>query len=263
MAVARVNTLEPLHTTQVPVQPAALVIGGGVAGMTAALALAEGGFAVHLVERQPAARWKPAPPVRHRLRRRRAPGAPRPPGSPDCRRPTASRVHVAARLVRTSGFVGDFTSVIEEADGSQAEVRHGVTIVATGGQEYRGPEYSLGESPRIVTGLDFEGLLALAEDKLDQAGPQVEAAWEALGRRLPDEVAFIQCVGPAERYCSRICCTTALKNAIRFKKLRPSARVVVLYRDIRTYGFKEHLYTEARAGRRSCSSATTTNIAQP
>jgi heterodisulfide reductase subunit A-like polyferredoxin len=245
MAVARVNTLEPLETTQVAVQPAALILGGGLAGMTAALALAEGGFAVHLVERQPALGGH----LRHLYATAFGGEEPRAHLARLVRQISDTdsiAVHVAARLVRTSGFVGDFTSVIEEADGSQAEVRHGVTIVATGGQEYRGPEYSLGESPRIVTGLDFEGLLALAEDKLDQAGPQVEAAWEALGRRLPDEVAFIQCVGPAERYCSRVCCTTALKNAIRFKKLRPSARVVVLYRDIRTYGFKENLYTEAR-----------------
>ncbi len=63
---------------------------------------------------------------------------------------------------------------------------------------------------------------------------------------LPDSITMIQCIGPAEQYCSRICCTVALKNALKFKELKPAGRVTVLYKDIRTFGFKERLYTEAR-----------------
>ncbi len=248
MAVARVNTLEPLVTTQVPVQPAALVLGGGLAGMTAALSLAEGGFDVHLVERQPvlgghlrtlqASAFGGIQPRAHLARLLR-----------DIDESERIQVHLAHRLVSSTGFVGNFTSLIEDDRGRQTELRHGATIVATGGAEYRGPEYSLGTSPRIITGLDFESLLGVAEDLVETPPEQVSAAWEALGSQLPNEVVFIQCVGPAERYCSRICCTTALKNALRLKQLRPTARVTVLFKDMRTYGFKENLYTQARRGR--------------
>ncbi|MCJ7513678.1 MAG: FAD-dependent oxidoreductase [Anaerolineales bacterium] len=248
MAVARVNLLEALTTSQVPVEPAALVLGGGLAGMTAALSLAEGGFNVHLVERQPvlgghlrqlqATAFGDVQPQVHLARLMHS--------IDDNER---IQVHLGHRLAASEGFVGKFTSVLEDDNGQRIEVRHGATIVATGGEEYRGPEYAYGTSPRILTGLDFEGLLGLAEDTVDEPPAEVAAAWQALGGRLPDEVVFIQCVGPAERYCSRICCITALKNALRLKRLRPAARVTVLFRDIRTYGFKENLYTEARRAR--------------
>ena len=107
------------------------------------------------------------------------------------------------------------------------EVRHGATIVATGGVEYRGSEYGYGTDPRILTQQEFEARLAAGDD-------------------LPDSIVMILCVGPAERFCSRICCTTAIKNALALKRLKPEAQVTVLYRDIRTYGFKERLYQEAR-----------------
>jgi heterodisulfide reductase subunit A-like polyferredoxin len=97
----------------------------------------------------------------------------------------------------------------------------------------------------VLTGLEFEAFLAIAQGRSphDEAA---RAAWDALGGRLPAEVAFIQCVGPAERYCGRICCTTAIKNALLLKQLSPETRVTVLYKDLRTYGFKESLYTDAR-----------------
>ncbi|MBE9524934.1 MAG: CoB--CoM heterodisulfide reductase iron-sulfur subunit A family protein, partial [Chloroflexi bacterium] len=90
-------------------------------------------------------------------------------------------------------------------------------------------EYGYGSYPRIVTQLEFEGLLAGSK---------------SIG--LPNFVTMIQCVGPAEQYCSRICCTTALKNALKLKELNPEAQITILYRDICTYGFKERLYSQAR-----------------
>jgi heterodisulfide reductase subunit A len=135
-------------------------------------------------------------------------------------------VHPGAELVQTSGFVGSFTSRLSDG----AEIRHGVTVVATGGQEHRGDEYHYGEDPRILTQQELEALLA---------DPPAD-------RALPDSVTMIQCVGPAERYCGRICCSTALKNALRLLDLNPAAQVTVIYRDIRVYGFGERLYTEAR-----------------
>ncbi len=243
MAVARANTLEPVHTTSVPVERQALVVGGGAAGMTAALSLSQSGFEVHLVEKEPE--------LGGNLRRvhylldgqdpraflddtmRRVQAEPR------------IHLHLRSEVVKTSGFMGRFTSVLRTPQGEET-IRHGVTILATGAQEYRGDEYGYGKHPRVLTGLEFESMLAHAEQPDTPLEGQARAAWEAVGGHLPSQVAMILCVGPAEKFCSRICCTTALKNALELKRQRPEARVFVLFKDIRTYGFKEHFYTEAR-----------------
>lgn len=244
MAVARAARLTPLHTQPLPVEQAALVIGGGAAGMNAALLLAEQGFPVYLVER--------AAELGGNLRRlyftttpdgrsqsARANGAfvnpqeylhdlvTRVEGHP------LIRVYRKTELVETTGFAGNFTSRLRHADGHEVEVRHGVTIVATGGQEYRGPEYGYGTDPRILTQQEFEALLAQWSVR-EKGGPD------------PKSVVMIQCVGPAEKYCARICCAVALKNALKLKELNLGAQVVILYKDLRTYGFKERLYTQAR-----------------
>ena len=226
MAVARAALLEPQHTLDVPVRQAALVVGGGAAGMSAALALADQGFPVHLVEREaelggnlrhvfvPRNGTDPQQVLRALIERVRA--------------HPAITLYLGSQVVASSGFRGNFTSTIQGADGSRTIIQHGATILATGAQEYRGPEYGYGSDPRIVTQQEFEARLAAGDD-------------------LPAAVVMIQCVGPAERFCSRICCTVALKNALALKQRRPDAQVVILYRDIRTYGFKERLYTQARA----------------
>jgi len=225
MAVARAALLEPQHTVDVPVHQTALVVGGGVAGMTAALSLADQGFPVHLVEREDAlggnlrhvftslTETHPREVMEDLIARTRA-------------HPLID-LHLETRVVTSSGFAGSFTSTIEGHTGSRRDVDHGVTILAIGGQEYRGPEYGYGSDPRIVTQQEFERLLA-SDDK------------------PPDSVVMIQCVGPAERFCSRICCTVAIKNALALKERNPDAQVVVVYKDIRVYGFKERAYTEAR-----------------
>jgi heterodisulfide reductase subunit A-like polyferredoxin len=233
MAVAKAARLEALHKTEVQVQKAALVIGGGAAGMNAALTLAQQGFAVHLVEREDRLGGNLLH-LRYSLQEVRRPGErrwldPRAYAEELVGRVNAApliMVHLETELVDTAGFVGDFTSRLQGPEG-EFEVRHGVTIVATGGVEYRGPEYGYGSDPRILTQQEFEQVL---DDGAD----------------LPDSVVMIQCVGPAERYCSRICCTTALKNALMLKRRNPRAQVTVLFRDIRTYGFKERIYEEAR-----------------
>jgi heterodisulfide reductase subunit A len=140
------------------------------------------------------------------------------------------RVHLGAEVAQTRGFVGNFETQLREADGSAVRIQHGVTILATGGQEYRGPEYGYGGHPRILTQQEFE-------------------AW--LANPLPDpasvqQVMMLLCVGPAEGTCTRTCCAVALKNAVRFKLEHPNSQVTVLFRDIRTYGFLERLYTQAR-----------------
>jgi heterodisulfide reductase subunit A-like polyferredoxin len=135
-------------------------------------------------------------------------------------------VHRRSEYLDSTGFAGSFTSRIRTPDGEN-EVHHGATIVATGGVEYRGPEYGYGTDPRILTQQEFEERLEAGED-------------------LPDSVAMVLCVGPAERYCSRICCTTAIKNALALKRRKPDAQVTLIYHDVRTYGFRERLYDEAR-----------------
>jgi heterodisulfide reductase subunit A len=153
---------------------------------------------------------------------------------------------LAHSLSRTTGFVGNFTSTLQARDGSTVDVRHGAAIISTGGEEYRGPEYGYGTHPRLVTGQDMESILAHAEGRLERLEERQAETWTALGERLPDSATFLLCVGPADRYCGRICCSVSLKQALALKRLRPQMRVTVLFKDIRTYGFKERLYSEAR-----------------
>ncbi|MGQ9466832.1 MAG: FAD-dependent oxidoreductase [Anaerolineae bacterium] len=233
MAVAKAARLEPLHRTRVPVEKAALVIGGGAAGMNAALTLARQGFPVHLVERSDRLGGNLLH-MHHSLQEATGDGErmwldPQAYARALVERVMAEpriTVHLNTEVLETSGFVGQYVSRLRGAAG-EWEVRHGVAIVAIGGVEYRGPDYGYGSDPRILTQQEFEQRLGKGTD-------------------LPNSVVMIQCVGPAERYCSRICCTTALKNALMLKRYKPQAQVTVIYRDIRTFGFKERIYQEAR-----------------
>ena len=247
MAIARAAQLEPLKVSQVPVNNAALIIGGGVAGMTAALTLAEQGFPVHLIERKShlggnlrhlryfvqtdtnGNTWTPQEYLAEIVYK--------------VKRHPLVTVYLDTELLETGGFKGNFTSKLIHASPSEERsrdiltVQHGVVIVATGGEEYKGQEYGYGQDPRIITQLEFEKFLS---------GEQPLSTPSAGHLDIPDSVVMIQCVGPAEKFCSRLCCTTALKNALKLIELQPSAIVTILYRDIRTYGFKERLYTQAR-----------------
>ena len=242
MAVARAARLEPLKVSNVPVNHSALIIGGGAAGMTAALTLADQGFPVQLVERQD----KLGGNLRH-LRFFIPSDGHIETLSPQeylaeiafkVKEHPLIQVHLNTELFKTGGFKGNFTSTLER-EGQTFQVQHGVTIVATGGVEYKGQEYGYGKDPRILTQLEFEALLA-EDGSLDS-----QIARQPISR-LPDSIVMIQCIGPAEKFCSRLCCTTALKNALKLKELNPKANVTIINRDIRTYGFKERTYTEAR-----------------
>jgi heterodisulfide reductase subunit A-like polyferredoxin len=233
MAVARAARLEPENTLQVPVQQSALVVGGGAAGMTAALSLAEQGFKVHLVEKEAELggnlRFVHTTP-------NQVPGFTRRPqqvlqelitrvsGQPNITQ------HLESTVLASQGFMGNFTTQIQARE-ARTTIEHGVTILATGGQEYRGPEYGWGSSPHILTQQQLEQLIA---DHPEQVAGL-------------NSIAMILCVGPAKNYCSRICCTVALKNALALKAVNPGLSIAILYRDIRVYGLKENLYTQARA----------------
>ena len=240
MAVARSRQLEPLYTQEQGLDHRALVIGGGVAGMTAALNLADQGYDVTLVERENTlgglarslfSTGDGADPraLVHELTDRVT-----------CH--PLIEVLTDHEVVKSSGFVGNFKSTLAcRSNPTQRLVEHGVTLVATGGRENRGGEYGLGSDPRVITQVDLEQLLAAGK------GQEIESADLR-------SVVMLQCVGPWDTdggetgfYCSRICCSVAAKNALRIKEQNPNAQVFVLYnRDIRTYGFLETLYTRAR-----------------
>jgi heterodisulfide reductase subunit A-like polyferredoxin len=235
MAVGRSRLLMPLHTQPVGLSHEALVVGGGLAGMTAALNLAEQGFGVYLVER--------ADVLGGRMRNihHMADGS-----DPQAfLRELADRVRshdgievlTGHELVKTDGFVGNFqTTVAQPGSPQQRLLEHGVTIVATGGDEYRGSAYLLGQDTRVVTQSDLEQQLAAGSLQLDTC----------------KSVVMIQCVGPWDDdtsipfYCSRVCCGVAIKNAIVLKDHSPDVQVAVLFKEMRTFGFHEALYTEAR-----------------
>jgi heterodisulfide reductase subunit A-like polyferredoxin len=140
-------------------------------------------------------------------------------------------VYVNSTVVSNEGSTGAFRTTIDTPRGP-ISVDHGVTIVATGGEEWRGQAYLLGQDERVVTALDLEEIITHRPERVADL----------------EEVVFIQCVGRAGgvEYCSRTCCTNTMKNAARVKLLNPRCRVVVLYKDIITYGFREAFYTEAR-----------------
>ena len=235
MAVQRSRTLAPLYQQTIGVNQACLVVGGGVAGMNAALNLADQGYAVYIVERDME--------LGGRMRRIYATANGEDPQ--EYLKHLIGRVlgHerievlVDHRVVETGGFKGNFKTTLESTDSPRRQlIEHGATILATGGVEYRGAAYSLGIDPGVITQEEFEEMLAHRPERVK-------------GLR---SLVMIQCVGPWNDneeipfYCSRICCGVAMKNAIKLKELNPSASVTVLYRDIRTYGFREDLYTKAR-----------------
>jgi heterodisulfide reductase subunit A-like polyferredoxin len=241
MAVARVQSLEPLHKQPTRVEQSALVIGGGPAGMASALTLADQGFHVDLVERSAT--------LGGALRRTfyGLPGIDQP-GPQEYLSEFTTRVakhplitcHLETELFQTSGFVGNFASTLRNAEGTTTSIRHGVTIVASGGNEYDGPVYGYGAHPQVMTTSELEGSLASGAG-IQTTTPTPDIDWDEIR-----QVVMMQCVGPAEDFCARTCCTSALKAALLLKKRVPDAQVIILYKDMRTYGFYERLYKDAR-----------------
>ena len=230
MAVARVALLKPLTAKRIPVNKRALVIGGGIAGMTAALSLADQGFEAVLVEKEPHLGGI-ARDLTHTID-----GA----HIPDHLLELVDRVThhekiqvlTESLIVGFSGFKGNFTTEVLVGPGMyERKIDHGVVLLATGAAEYQPKEFLYGQDSRVLT--------------------QIE-----LGKRLEEKgaddlqhVVMIQCVGSRNeefQNCSRICCQSAVKNALHIKELNPDAEVSVLYRDIRTYGELEYFYRQAR-----------------
>jgi heterodisulfide reductase subunit A-like polyferredoxin len=145
------------------------------------------------------------------------------------------RLFTGTRVKSTTGSIGNFSTTLVSVNGSQTEtvVDHGATILATGGSEYKPDLYLYGTHPDVLTHLDMDTAVATKDKRL----------------LLARSVAFIQCVGSRDDkrpYCSKICCTHSLKSALAVKRMHPKKKVTILYRDIRSYGFREDLYKEAR-----------------
>jgi len=232
MSVARVSRLEPLYKVELPLERSALVIGGGLAGLTAALNLAQQGFPVHLIEQSARLGGGLAALSAYYAHTEEDWGAHLRDLIARVNAHPLIHVHRETRLVETSGFVGNFASRVRHASGQEQTIKHGVILIATGAQEWRGEMYGLGRDARVMTQSEFARLIA-------DSGNRQSA--------MPNSVVFIQCVGPAEKYCGRLCCTESLENALRLKKLNPRAQVTILTKDIRTYGFRERVYNAARA----------------
>ncbi len=232
LAVGRAAAAQPVHKARYDCRSSALVIGGGVAGMTAALAIADSGYDVHLVERSEmlggnlrnlyfvAEGYDPQRLLRDLVNRVRA--------------HRHIIIYTRTEVQRHTGHIGQFQTELHtrHADGTVDELHleHGVTIVATGARETR-------EHPVLA----LRG--AITQSELEQKIIHQPAEIAALR-----DVVMIQCVRPPglAEYCSRVCCANTLKNAIRLKLFNPACRVSVLYKNIVTYGFREALYAEAR-----------------
>ncbi len=226
MSVARASLLEAVPELSVNVEKSAVVIGGGVAGMTAALSLANQGFPATIIERSPelggAAKDLRTTWHGNDVQAFLSDMIARVEKHPDI------RVMLDAEVVAASGFVGNFETEVA-IENQVSTIKHGAAIIATGGRAADSTEYLFGKNPNVTRWHDLEN----DPDKLKNA----------------NSVVFIQCVGSRndERpYCSRICCTTSVKQAIAIKDEKPDASVFILYRDIRTFGEREKLYNEAR-----------------
>ncbi len=230
MAVARAALIEPLSMPSVPVNPSALVIGGGVAGMSAALTLAEQGFHAFIVEQQDRLggqalklgnTWKgeSTPAFLEKL-------------VGDIHAHPNIDVYLNSRVTATAGFVGNFKTSVEQTGGTVQELDHGVTILATGAHAIEPDEYLYGRNPRVFR------------------WHELDEAWQGEVVQNARSAVFIQCVGsrePQRPHCSKICCTFSVRKAVELKERNPDMDVYILYRDIRTYGEREELYKEARA----------------
>jgi len=231
MGISKVKGMDPSLTPTTRVNQKALVVGGGIAGMTAALGIAHHGFEVSLVEQ--AGELGGNLRLLHRTIQGDSPQELLEETVSKVEKHPLINVHKNAKLIHTQGRVGRFLTTIEKEDGVGETLEHGVMELATGGVEAKTESYGYGKSEAILTQHELEEKVANG----------------SLDPKNLDAVAMIQCVDSREEprnYCSRICCTSALKNALYLKEQNPETNVYIFYRDIMAYGFLETYYTQAR-----------------
>ena len=229
MSVARASLLSPLEEYELPVNKTALVVGGGLAGMTSALSMAKQGFRVQLLEKDKQLGGM-ARSINTTLEGMDVQGFLKDTVQKVYQHPLIQVTHNAA-IIDVNGYVGNF-DVTVESNGRAKHIKCGAAILATGATEYKPTEYLYGENDNVVTQLELESLIAQQDEALGQA----------------KDLVMIQCVGCRNQdrnYCSRICCTHAIKNALSLKALNPEITIYILFRDIRSYGYREDYYREA------------------
>ncbi len=232
MAVANARLLAPLQEITLEVNHSALVIGGGNAGMTAALKLGDMGYDVTLIEKESELGGN----LRHVFYTIHGDDVQA--YLEDLIRKTESHPRVTviknAEIDNVEGYKGNFTtSLIVGAGLRSVKIEHGIAIVATGADEARPAEYLYGENSSVLTQMELEKMIM----------------GDVTAVKAMKEIVMIQCVGSRNEerpYCSRICCSHAVKNALKLKEINPAMKIYVLYRDIRTYGLYEEYYTKAR-----------------
>ncbi|UCG71227.1 MAG: CoB--CoM heterodisulfide reductase iron-sulfur subunit A family protein [Thermoplasmata archaeon] len=228
MSVEKILRNKAVQRAPVECEKSALIIGGGIAGMTAALDLADQGFKAYIIEKEGELGGN----LRN-IHTMLPEGEPQKELARYIERINENpniEVFTHSKLENLGGFIGNFIATVKHQGGVN-ELKAGAIIVATGAREFK-PKgmFKYGEDPRIMTQLEFD-------EKMKDEGFS------------PKNVIMIQCVGSRDKereYCSRICCSEAIKNALIYKEKHPDAKIHILYRDIRTYGFREKLYREAR-----------------
>lgn len=230
MAVQKSTLMQPLYEQEVQINQEALVIGGGLAGLTAAKNMARQGFVTHLIEKSDRLGGQ----AHHILETWK--------GEDvaialdelihEVQSDTRIQIYMNAQVRKVTGSMGHFTTTIQN-NGSPVDIEHGAAIIATGASELKPKEHLYGSHARVMTALELDALLKAEED----------------GFREVQSIVFIQCVGsriPQRPYCSKVCCTHSVKNALKLKSAKPQMQVYILYRDMRTYGLRENLYRQAR-----------------
>jgi len=229
MSVARASLLEPLQEFDLPVNKSALVVGGGIAGMTCALSIADQGHEVHLVEKERNLGGT-ARKLHYTLEGMDVQAYLRDLIGKVSQH-SLIHVYMEATITEATGYVGNFVTKVK-SDRGITEIRHGATVIATGAEVYRPTEYLYGQDDRVLTHLELE-------ERINQGDEKVISA---------SSLVMIQCVGcrnEDRNYCSRVCCSESVKNALKLKAINPAMDIYVLFRDMRTYGFSEDYYREA------------------
>jgi heterodisulfide reductase subunit A len=230
MAVHKVALMAPLKEAELEVNQAAMVVGGGISGMAAARSLARQGYETHIIEKDAQLGGQ----ARHIYRTASGDSVPQKLAGliNEVQKNKKIYVHLETEIKQVDGFVGNFETTLA-VNGNEEILEHGVAVMATGASPYQPDEYHYGKDPRILTSLE-----------LDRKFMDNDAALKDLNTAV-----FIQCVGsrePQRPYCSRVCCTHSVDNALELKQLNPEMDVFVVYRDLRTYGEREVLYKKAR-----------------
>ncbi len=229
MSVARAQLLEPLQEFDLPVNPKALVIGGGIAGMTSALSIARQGHEVYLLEKDSDLGGM-ARKIHYTLEGLDVQAYLRNLIGEVYRHPLI-HVYTDATIKGVAGYVGNFVTRVKY-QGQLRELRHGAAIIACGADVHTPTEYLYGQDERVITNLELEERIAQRDDRLINS----------------QSLVMIQCVGCRQEdrnYCARVCCGHSIKNALKLKEINPDLDIYLLFRDMRTYGFKEDDYREA------------------